>query len=78
MPKHYHPRNCPRCGELGDGGRHTKRDWRFHPDAGHGFIKEQGWSKPESEFEPPEVPLSQRGKDTPVEVPTCATGSCSM
>lgn len=45
MPKHYHPRNCPRCGENGDGGRHTKRDWRFHPDAGHGYMKGQGWSR---------------------------------
>lgn len=63
MPKHFHPRNCPRCGETGDGGRHTKKDWRYHPDAGHGFTKQLGWSKPPETFLEPMVPMSMRGKN---------------
>ena len=37
-PKIY----CKACVEK---RRHTDVDWQNHPDKGHGFVKEQGWSK---------------------------------
>jgi hypothetical protein len=35
--------SCPACQSK---RRHTAEETReFHPDSGHGFTKEQGWSK---------------------------------
>jgi hypothetical protein len=35
---------CPACEYR---TRHTDEEWKvFHPDAGHGYRKGTGWSKP--------------------------------
>ena len=36
--------NCPACITK---RRHEPSDWVEHPYAGHGFVKEQGWSHPD-------------------------------
>ena len=42
---------CPACQKK---ARHTQEQrQQFHPDAGHGYVKEAGWSKPGMEFEKP-------------------------
>ena len=39
--------NCPACKEH---RLHTEAEWEaYHPDRGHGFTKECGWSRPDLE-----------------------------
>jgi hypothetical protein len=39
-------RKPPVCEACVEKRLHTQEDWvKHHPDAGHGFNKEQGWSK---------------------------------
>ena len=33
--------DCPACSVK---RLHSEEDWKNHPLAGHGFVKEQGWS----------------------------------
>lgn len=44
---------CPCCKAQKKrvvGRRHTPREWkRHHPLAGHGYLKERGWTDPEAE-----------------------------
>ena len=38
----------PTCAACTDKRQHTPEEWRqFHPWAGHGFVKQLGWSHPE-------------------------------
>lgn len=42
--------NCPACKNK---RMHNKVEWaKYHPFAGHGYNKEQGWSYPRSKDEP--------------------------
>jgi hypothetical protein len=36
--------NCPACTAK---RLHEPSDWALHPYAGHGFVKEQGWTHPD-------------------------------
>jgi hypothetical protein len=39
-----HAKDCPSCIAK---RVHSKYEWnKFHPDRGHGYVREQGWTKP--------------------------------
>lgn len=43
------PFAVPECGACMGERCHTDQEWKaFHPLAGHGYTKEQGWSHPEA------------------------------
>lgn len=39
---------CPACESQ---RVHTAEEWKNHPFAGHGYVREQGWTHPDLEIE---------------------------
>lgn len=52
--------NCPACAA---GTYHTQKEFKtFHPLAGHGFTREQGWTHPNLEAAAVEKAKAEQGK----------------